>query len=260
MSSRPGISVVVTTHRRPLLLARALQSLLAQSFKDFEIILCADEGSRETRATAQQYLREGDAFLAAPRLKGPAETRNLGVANANGRYLCFLDDDDTFEVGFFSDFMGSIGVEEPVLYYFNYRKIHEDRSVDPRSIAEERITSENVDPDSVLVGNILPNNAYMLHASTARRFAFDARLRSHEDWDYLISLRSQIEFRYRNLYGPVVHVATQSGRNYGAYGDGSVALDFLAIYRRWPVTNPDVRTARQLALQRLGLVVPAELL
>ena len=49
MNQTPLISVVLTTHFRPQLLARALNSLLAQKVDNFEIIVCADEGSEETK-------------------------------------------------------------------------------------------------------------------------------------------------------------------------------------------------------------------
>src|SRR5450830_734559 len=96
-------SIVLTTHLRPKFLERALLSILGQTFADFEIVLVSDESSLGTKEMGMRYLREDDIFLILPNVKGPAETRNAGIHHAKGRYILFLDDDDTFSENFLRD-------------------------------------------------------------------------------------------------------------------------------------------------------------
>ena len=92
----PLLSVVVVTHNRSGLLKRALSSVLRCKKDNYEIILCADDSSQETIEVAKEFLRAQDSFVRIPSMRGPAESRNFGAKLARGRWIIFLDDDDTF--------------------------------------------------------------------------------------------------------------------------------------------------------------------
>ncbi len=92
-SSAPAVSVVISTFRRPHFLNQALDSVYAQTFTDFEVIV-ADDGSGEDY-TSQYNLRPDTILVCNPRPGcGSAITRNLGTRVARGQYIAYLDDDD----------------------------------------------------------------------------------------------------------------------------------------------------------------------
>jgi glycosyltransferase involved in cell wall biosynthesis len=92
----PEVSIIIPTYRRAHLIGRSIASVLAQTYGDFEILVVVD-GRDDDGSTAAVV----DAF-ADPRLRlletgekaGPAAARNHGVAQAAGRYIALLDDDD----------------------------------------------------------------------------------------------------------------------------------------------------------------------
>lgn len=100
----PKFSVVLATRDRPALFSEALDSVLAQSHPDFEVIVINDGSSLENETAYQpiwQAAREqlGERFksytlLHRPKGHGQSYSLNYGVANASGEYVCFLDDDD----------------------------------------------------------------------------------------------------------------------------------------------------------------------
>lgn len=100
MSRTPLVSVIVPTRKRHHLLPRCLQSLYAQTFPDFEIVL-VDDNPPESRVAAQASLR---GALADPRLRlvenpaprNAAAARNCGLRAARGRWITYLDDDDAY--------------------------------------------------------------------------------------------------------------------------------------------------------------------
>lgn len=100
VTSGPLISVVVTTHNRPTLLERALDSVAAQTEQDVEVLV-VDDGSTPERAMSNQELVRGYderfRYILRP-LEGVRHgcgvARNEGVFSARGRYVTFLDDDD----------------------------------------------------------------------------------------------------------------------------------------------------------------------
>ena len=97
--SRPKVkvSVIVPVFNRVGVIGRALSSVLAQTFKDYEIIV-VDDGSTDGSADVVQNLGNSKVrLIRCPENRGAAAARNVGVAAASGRYFAFLDSDDTWE-------------------------------------------------------------------------------------------------------------------------------------------------------------------
>ncbi|HEX2030315.1 MAG TPA: glycosyltransferase family 2 protein [Actinomycetota bacterium] len=93
----PELTVVVPTKDRPRLLARALGSVLPQ-LGDGEVVV-VDDGSTDENAGAVREACGGDRrirLLRNPSSLGPSPARNRGVAAAEGRFLCILDDDNAW--------------------------------------------------------------------------------------------------------------------------------------------------------------------
>jgi glycosyltransferase involved in cell wall biosynthesis len=86
-------SIVVPTYNRPEMLHRAVESVLAQTVSDFEVIVVNDEGE-EPALPPDNRIR-----LISQAHAGPAAARNRGIQEAVGRYVCFLDDDDAYTSG-----------------------------------------------------------------------------------------------------------------------------------------------------------------
>jgi glycosyltransferase involved in cell wall biosynthesis len=96
MPTEPTISVVVPTHNRANLLPRAIRSVLAQTFEDFELIVVDDASTDET-ASIVRGLQGRDYrvhYLRHASNQGEAASRNTGIAAAQGEFIAFLDDDD----------------------------------------------------------------------------------------------------------------------------------------------------------------------
>ncbi len=88
----PTVSVVVPTYNRWPLLADAIDSVLSQTFADFELIVI-DDGS--TDETPRQLARYGSRLrVISQRNRGVAAARNRGVSVARAPYIAFLDSDD----------------------------------------------------------------------------------------------------------------------------------------------------------------------
>ena len=100
----PVVSVVVATYRREQSLVKALHSLAAQTFRNFEIILVDDNDdplwNEKVYAIKDAFLKEHEDIplihIANHPNQGSANARNIGIAAANGDYITFLDDDDLY--------------------------------------------------------------------------------------------------------------------------------------------------------------------
>ena len=90
----PEVSVVIPTYNSVRYLTEAVDSVLAQTFRDLEVIVVDDGSTDETELVMRRYpepvryIRQKNA--------GVAEARNRGIREASGRYIAFLDADDTW--------------------------------------------------------------------------------------------------------------------------------------------------------------------
>jgi len=257
---KPYLSVILTTHNRPQYLERAIKSLLSQEYKNYEILLIADESSIGTKYVAANLLRPMDSFISIPGMRGPSESRNLGIQLAKGEWISFLDDDDAYENDYFDNAVKVLTRSKQV-NYFNFKKIIECRSgLNPSCLSEKKVDLSLRQIDDLWISNFIPNNALFILSALARGHLINNRLSSHEDWDWLINLRESYEFIHHDIYGPLVYSDENSSRNERAYKNGSVVLDYLSIYRRWPAKNIDIKNKRSELLASMGLNLRSDFL
>jgi O-antigen biosynthesis protein len=96
-------SVVITTYARPDLVCRAIASVLAQTLTDFELLVVDDASPDDTAARVAAFTDTRLRYLRQPTNQGVSMARNRGIAEARGRYIAFLDDDDRMPHTFLAD-------------------------------------------------------------------------------------------------------------------------------------------------------------
>lgn len=95
----PKISVITPTHNGAQYLRQALDSVLGQSFQDFEHIIVDDGSTDETPRIIEEYARRDARIRTVWREKasgGPTIPKNIALSLASGPYVCFLDQDDYY--------------------------------------------------------------------------------------------------------------------------------------------------------------------
>ncbi|HHP7230393.1 MAG TPA: glycosyltransferase family 2 protein [Xenococcaceae cyanobacterium] len=90
----PTVSVIIPAYNGALYIAAAIESVLAQNYHDYEIIVVDDGSTDNTKAIVTSY---GDRInYLHQENQGVAQARNLGLEAANSKYIAFLDQDDFF--------------------------------------------------------------------------------------------------------------------------------------------------------------------
>ena len=90
----PRVSVIIPTFRRPRLLVAAIQSVLNQTFQDFEIVVVDDNSGDNTEAVVRSFDDSRIHYIAHQANWRVGAARNTGVLNSSGTLVAFLDDDD----------------------------------------------------------------------------------------------------------------------------------------------------------------------
>lgn len=101
MSSKPLVSVIIIFLDAERFIEEAIESVFAQSYDDWELLLVDDGSTDASTAIARRYAEEhpGRArYLEHPRHqnRGMSASRNLGISHAKGEYIAFLDADDVW--------------------------------------------------------------------------------------------------------------------------------------------------------------------
>ena len=95
------VSVIITSYKRPVeIVERAVASVLAQTYTDLEVLIVDDnvDNSPESSELAQTFSnKDRIRYIKQDGNKGACAARNLGIKEAKGEFVAFLDDDDTWE-------------------------------------------------------------------------------------------------------------------------------------------------------------------
>lgn len=103
-ASQPRVSVVIPCFNYGRFLAEAVDSVLAQTFGDFEVVIVDDGSTDETGDVARRAIADHPGarirLISQPNGGSPGHTRNVGIAEARGDYIVCLDADDTLDPGY----------------------------------------------------------------------------------------------------------------------------------------------------------------
>ncbi len=93
----PAISIVLCTYNRAGLLPRAIRSVLAQTFRDWQLVIVDDGSADATQAVVGSYHeRDPRIVLVRQRNRGLAVARNVGIRLSEAPFVTFLDSDDAY--------------------------------------------------------------------------------------------------------------------------------------------------------------------
>ncbi len=188
------ISVVIPTYNRVDFLREAIESVLAQTFKDIELIVVDDGSSDGTQELVASY--KGMIRYIRQQNSGPSAARNNGIKNAIGRYIAFLDSDDIWLPEMLSKQV-SMFTENPTagLVATGYRLINT-----VHELAEPVIMNKDELADARngnLYMNFFATSSVMVNKVCFDKVGmFNETLNFAEDWDMWIRILQRYSFVY----------------------------------------------------------------
>lgn len=109
------ISVIIPTYRRLAMLRQALQSVVAQDYRDIEIIVVDDHSEDDTPSITKEF--PNVVFYQNSTNRGPGYSRKIGLSKCHGDYVVFLDDDDYYiDYSFFSRAIQILSAESEYVF------------------------------------------------------------------------------------------------------------------------------------------------
>ncbi|TET98119.1 MAG: glycosyltransferase [Candidatus Stahlbacteria bacterium] len=93
---KPKVSVIIPTYNRANMIEETIQSVLNQTFQDFEIIIVDDASTDDTERIIKNIDDDRIRYLRHERNKGGSAARNTGIMKARGKYIALFDSDDVW--------------------------------------------------------------------------------------------------------------------------------------------------------------------
>lgn len=117
-----GISVIVPVYKVRDKVLKALESLKAQTFKDFEVLFIDDGSPDDSSDFIDSYLKDSDVTYRIIKKEngGVSSARNLGIDEAKGKYVQFLDSDDYIEKDMFKELYDKVIETDSDIIYSGY--------------------------------------------------------------------------------------------------------------------------------------------
>jgi glycosyltransferase involved in cell wall biosynthesis len=192
----PTVNAIVPTYNRPEDLRRAIASVLGQTFVDVGVIVVDDASSDHTPAVVAGIGDKRVTYFRHERNKGDAAARNLGLMNADCKYVAFLDDDDEWLPQKLATQVTMLD-ESPV----QVAGVHTNRwDVDEAG----RETLRTLPVGQVLLrGNYITTSSVMLRRTCFADIGlFDETLPYNSDYD--MWLRISTKYRFRPIDAPLI--------------------------------------------------------
>lgn len=208
------ISVIIPSYNRAHLLPRAIKSVLAQSYQDWELVVVDDGSIDDTASVMQEFIDPRVTYLKLEKNEGVSAARNRGVAIATGEWVSFLDSDDAY----LPDALATITeearkVSETVgMIFFPIEMYKEDESYIgkrgylPKSEWEYHTPSY----EDLLLKKDVQNDMHRTYRTTVmRQYPFDERVKDYDTILYASIAKQGVGCLYVNK--SVVKVYTGRG-------------------------------------------------
>ena len=128
--SKPAISVIIPVYNAQDGIKRCVDSLLNQSFKNFEIILLNDGSKDNSLNILKEYeLKYSFVRVIDKQNEGVAVTRNKGILLAEGEYTMFMDNDDFVDSDYIETFYQAIHGKRLDLVIGGYKRVNQDNQI-----------------------------------------------------------------------------------------------------------------------------------
>ncbi|HLV31542.1 MAG TPA: glycosyltransferase family 2 protein [Chitinispirillaceae bacterium] len=234
IQSNDMVSVIIPTYNRAYETIRALKSVIAQTYNNFEVLViddCSDD---------YELLKKMIAQIDDKRIKlirndinrNGAFARNVGINLAIGKYIAFLDSDDEWDSQKLH-YQVETANKHTGNNFLIYCKSHVIRRGYVEELPHESIREDQSVANYLFVcGGFMPTPSLFLPVSLARKNLFNENLLRHQDYDFLLKLEGKAIFILINrvlvkIYANHPERSEKRGANY------NISKKFLVEYDRY---------------------------
>lgn len=184
LEKRYKVSIIMPTFNRKNVISKAINSVLNQSFKNFELIIIDDGSDDNTntfiRQSYEKYLQNNQIKYFELNHAGVSKARNKGLKEATGNIIAYLDSDNQWKPDFLKIMVKTIDSNNSECAYCNVK-------VNNSVTGKTYVLEKDFDRNSLLKENFIDLNSFVHKKSSYDiKGGFDEKLTRLVDWDLII--------------------------------------------------------------------------
>ena len=191
------VSVIMPTYNRGYVIQKAIDSVLAQTYKDWELIIVDDGSTDDTESVVKNNDDKRIRYIKYSPNKGANHARNVGLDNAKGKWLTLLDSDAVYDVDSLANRIECIKYKRADIVWTR------TNFVDPKNgnllfPSEEESILNNIEsmiPLSLVKGLINTSTLMFSRRCYEDGYTFDENLLKFQDWDFFWRLILDISYK-----------------------------------------------------------------
>jgi glycosyltransferase involved in cell wall biosynthesis len=187
----PFFSIIIPTYNREHLLSKAIESVIAQTYSHWELII-VDDGSTDNTKELIQNLSNNDSRIRYIYQENAERSaaRNNGILKAKGKYICFLDSDDYYLPNHLCNLKDSINDSNTI--YYSGLAIDNNESILHRN--EWPVNGLKKFNDLCIA--TIHSQQVCIPIGVAKQFLFNKSIRIAEDLELWIRINEKFPFKY----------------------------------------------------------------
>ena len=237
----PIISVVITNYNYGKFLNKSIRSVIAQTYKNIEIILIDDCSTDNSKDIYEEFNKK-IKIIEHKKNKGIVETRNEAIDIIKGDFLCFLDADDYFDNDYIENLYQVLIENEADVVYPNWRLFGN---------TNEKFIFDEFDEKKLQLQEIHITPASLVRKSGIKNLRFESK-EVAEDWDFFVRL-SLLGVKFKVADNVFINYQIKSdsrGSRHKEIEDIKLFLDILNKIRK---ENKEIVSNEEFLLSKLKI-------
>lgn len=218
------VSIIIPTYNQESYIKETLDSVLAQSYENWECIVVDDGSNDNTQDIVLKYCEKDDRFrYLKQENQGPSAARNNGISNSSGEYILPLDSDDLIDKNYIKEAAEILSASPEIKVVYCLAEFFGDINASWELLEYEY--------DKMLFGNMIFCSAMYRRADYDKTEGYNSNMRDgFEDWDFWLSFikKEDIVFRIPKVY--FYYRIKNNSRNTNANDEGRVEKLYKQIY------------------------------
>lgn len=194
------VSIIVPVYNAEKTLARCVRSLMAQTYRNLEILLVNDGSRDQSPAICQRFAQEDGRIRVIDKPNGGVSSaRNAGLDAARGDFVMFCDSDDWVEPDWCESMVSLCGPEDMVICESDRADLKTEHDADTEDAERRELLHYPI------LACSLWNKLFLRPAIEQAGLRFDEKLRLGEDFCFVLAYLCHIDGKLRFLYRPLYH-------------------------------------------------------
>lgn len=244
MNVKPYFSVIIPLYNKENYIQNSLNSIINQTFTDYEVLIINDASTDESAEKLQPYLNENIKLIHHDTNKGLSATRNTGILNARADYITYLDADDIWEPTFLETiYRLTQNFKEARIFATNYQEIYGNKILKPHNGSEYL----NIDFEGIinffkinLKQGIYNHGSVCFHKNVFEKIGlYNENINFSEDLDF--NIRANYYFKLAYSCKAEMSYYMQTDNQLTRKSIKNKSIPDYDVYEKWVQNNSDLK-------------------